>query len=71
MKCEQSVNHGHHGNEGEQPSADLSNFIAKVEKANRETTEDNGKVEPREKGTLVSEEDFGLDTGWKGDALAW
>lgn len=46
VECEERIYHGHHSNEGKESSADLSNLIAEVEKANREAAEDDGEVEP-------------------------
>jgi hypothetical protein len=53
------------------PALIFPDLVAEVEEADGETAEDDGEVKPWEKGTLVGEEDFGLDTGGKGDALAW
>jgi hypothetical protein len=46
VEGEQSVNHGHHSNNREEAGRNLSNLIAKVKEADRETAEDNGEVEP-------------------------
>ena len=67
----QCVGHGGHGNEGEEAGGDLANLVAKVEQADGEAAEDDGEVEPGEEGSLVGEEDLGLDAGGEGDALAW
>lgn len=67
----EGIGHGSHGNEGEQAGADLADLVAKVEQADGETAEDDGKVQPGEECALVGEEDFGLDAGGQGDALAW
>lgn len=70
VECEQRVYHGCHCNEREESSTDLSDLITKVEETDGQTTQDNGKVEPGEKGSLIGEKDLGLDTGWKGNPLA-
>ena len=44
--------------------------MAEVQEANGETAEDDGEVEPGEKGAFIGEEDFGFDAGGKGDAFA-
>lgn len=46
VEGKQSVDHGHHGNEGKEAGGDLSNLVAKVEQADCETAEDDGEVEP-------------------------
>ena len=66
----EGVEHGGHGDEGEAAGADLADAVAKVEQADGEAAEDDAEVEPREKGALVGEEDFGLDARGEGDALA-
>ena len=71
MKRDEGVDHGTHGNEGKEAGGDAADSIAKVEKADGEASEDNGEVEPGEKGALVGEEDFGLHAGGEGDALSW
>jgi hypothetical protein len=70
VKGKQCVYHGSHGNDSEDASADLTDSIAKVEQTNGETAENDGEVEPAEKGTFIGKEDLGLDTGWKGNSLA-
>jgi hypothetical protein len=70
MERKQRVNHSHHGDDGEQAGADFPNLVAKVEQPDGEAAEDDGEVEPGEEGALVGEEDFGLDAGGEGDALA-
>jgi hypothetical protein len=46
VECEERVNHGHHGDEGEESGADLSDLVAEVEEADCETAEDDGEVQP-------------------------
>jgi hypothetical protein len=46
MECKQGIDHGHHGNEGEESSGDFANAVTEVEKANGEAAEDDGEVEP-------------------------
>ena len=71
MKCEQRVEHCAHGHDRKQPSADAADVVAEVEQSDGKASEDDGEVEPGEKGALVGEEDFGLDARGEGDALAW
>jgi len=49
----------------------LADAIAKVEETDGEAAQDDGEVEPGEKGAFVCEEDFGLDADGEGDAFAW
>jgi len=70
MEGEEGIQHRGHGNQSEQPGADLSDLVAEIEKADSETAEDDGEVEPGEEGALIGEEDFWLDTDGQGDALA-
>lgn len=70
MELIQRVDHGSHGNDGENGSADLADLVAKVEQPDGEAAEDDGEVEPGEECAFVGEEDFGLDAGGEGDALA-
>lgn len=70
MERHKRVDHATHGDDCEEPGADAGSGIgAKVEQTDGEATEDDGEVEPGEKGALVGEEDFGLDSGGEGDAL--
>lgn len=46
VEGEESVDHSHHGNEGEEAGGNLANLVAEVEQANREAAEDDGEVEP-------------------------
>jgi hypothetical protein len=71
MKCDEGVDHGTHGDEGEEASGDATNGIAEVEEADRQASEDDGEIEPGEKGALIGEEDFGLHAGGQGDSLPW
>lgn len=72
MERHKGIDHAPHCHNGEKPGADAGGGIgAKVQQADRETTEDDCKIEPGEEGTLVCEEDFGLDTGGEGNAFAW
>lgn len=70
MERNQRIQHGRHGNEGEKPRGDAADSIAKVEKTDGETAQDDGEVEPGEEGTLIGEEDLGLDAGGEGNAFA-
>lgn len=71
MERRKGVDHAPHGDDCEEPSADAGSGIgAKVEQTDGEAPEDDGEVEPGEKGALVGEEDFGLDSGGEGDAFA-
>lgn len=71
MEGEKGVYHSSHGDKGEETGGDLADLVAEVEQTNGETAQDDGEVEPAEKCTFVCEEDFGLDTGGQGNALAW
>lgn len=66
----QGIDHARHRDQCEQARRDLADLVAKVEKPDGESTEDDGEIEPGEEGTFVGEEDFGLDAKGKGDALA-
>ena len=46
MERKQRIQHGSHSDECEQACTDLTDFIAEVEEANGETTQDDGEVEP-------------------------
>jgi hypothetical protein len=71
VEGDDGVDHGAHGDDGEEGGGDATDAIAKVQQTNGETAEDDGEVQPREKGALVGEEDLWLDAGREGDALAW
>lgn len=46
VEGKEGVNHGHHGNKGEEAGGDFSNLVAKVKEADCEAAEDDGEVEP-------------------------
>ena len=71
MEHTQSVDHRSHSNECEEACGDLADLVAEVEETDGETAEDDSEVEPGEEGSLVGEEDLGLDTDGEGDAFAW
>lgn len=71
MECDDCVDHGAHGDDGEESCGDTTDTVAEVQQADGETAEDDGEVQPREKGALVGEEDLWLDAGGEGDTLAW
>jgi hypothetical protein len=71
MESDEGVDHGTHGDEGEEAGRDAADSIAEVEEADGEASEDDGEVEPGDKGALVGEEDFGLHAGGESDALPW
>lgn len=71
MECYKRIDHASHCYNREEPGADAGSGIgAEVQQTDRETTEDDGEVEPGEKGALIGEEDFGLDSGGEGYAFA-
>ncbi|KAG9533319.1 hypothetical protein KCU93_g160, partial [Aureobasidium melanogenum] len=70
VESDQGIDHSGHGNQSEETSGDLTDLVAKVEETDGETAQDDGEVQPTEKGTLVGEEDLGLNAGGQGDALA-
>lgn len=72
MECYKRIDHAPHCHYCEKPGADTGSGIgAEVQQTNGEATEDDGKVEPGEKGALIGEEDFGLDSGGQGNAFTW
>lgn len=71
MECDEGVDHGAHGDDGEEGGGDATDTVTEVEEADGETAQDDGEVEPGEEGTLVGEEDFGLDAGGQGNSLAY
>lgn len=71
MIREKGVNHSRHGDDSEQEGRDESGPVAKVQHADRESPQDYGEVQPWEKCSLISEENFGFDPGGKSDAFAW
>ena len=46
MERKQRIQHGSHSDEREQACTDLTDFIAEIEEANGETTQDDSEVEP-------------------------
>lgn len=70
MVGEEGVEHAEEGDEGEEPCRNLTDAIAKVEQANGEAADDDGKLQPGEEGALVGEKDLGLDADGQSDALA-
>ena len=70
MEGDEGVEHGAHGDEGEEAGGDLANAVAEVEEADGEAAEDDGEVEPGEEGALIGEEDFWFDAGGEGDSFA-
>lgn len=46
MICDQRVDHGGHGDGGEQACTDATYAVAEVEEADREAAEDDSEVEP-------------------------
>jgi hypothetical protein len=67
----QGIDHHHHGDECEHSGRDTTDPVSKVEEANGEGSEEDGKVEPREEGTFVGEEDLGLDSHGERNTFAW
>lgn len=71
MERKERINHTPHRDRGEQPRTDQARRVAaEVQQTDREATEDDGEVEPGEKGSFVGEEDFGFDAGGQGDSFA-
>ena len=71
MKRHERIDHAPHRHDCEEAGTDTGRGIgAKVKETDGEAAEDDGEVEPGEKGALVGEEDFGLDAGGEGDTLA-
>ena len=71
MKRDQGVDHGCHGDDGEEAGGDAANAVTEVEETDGQTAQDDGEVEPGKEGTLVGEEDFRFDARGESDALAW
>jgi len=46
MVCEQGVDHGGHGNDGEEEGGDEGRAVAKVQHADGERAQDDGEVQP-------------------------
>ena len=71
MESDQGIDHGRHCNEGKQGSRNATDSVTKVQKSNRQSTQNNREIQPGEKGTLIREEDLGLYTGWESNSFAW
>ena len=71
VECNDRINHGGHGDDGEQGGGDAANAVTEVQQTNGQAAQDDGEVQPREKGSLVGEEDLGLDTGGQSNPLTW
>ena len=65
----QRIDHRYHRHRRENRCCDASNVVTEVEETDGQTAEDDGEIEPGEKGPLVSEEDFRLDSDGERDAL--
>ncbi len=70
MERHEGVDHGGHGDEGEETGGDAPNAITEVEEADGQAAEDDGEVQPAQKGALIGEEDLGFDSCGQGNALA-
>ena len=70
MVRHERIYHRRHCDQCEQASADLADVVAEVEEADCQSAEDDGEVEPGEKGTFVGEEDFGFDSCGEGDTFS-
>lgn len=70
MERDQGVDHGRHGDDGEQAGGDAADAVAEIQQTDGQAAQDDGEVEPREEGSLVGEEDFGLYAGGERDAFA-
>ena len=71
MERHERVDHAAHRHDGEETRADAGRGVgAEVEQTDGEAAEDDGEVEPGEKGALVGEEDFGLDPRGERDPFA-
>jgi hypothetical protein len=71
MICKQGIYHGSHSHDPEEEIGNKCRPITEIQHANCESTKDDSEIEPREKGSLVGEENFRLDAGGEGDLLAW
>jgi len=67
----ESVDHGAHGDEGEEGGWDAADFIGEVEETDGEAAEDYGEVQPGEECSLISEVNLWLDSDRKSDSLSW
>lgn len=65
------VYHRGHRDAREQEGRDKGRAVTEVEHADGQSAQNDGEVEPREEGPLVSEENFGLDARRERDALAY
>lgn len=70
MEGHEGVDHGAHGNQGEEASGDAADAVAEIEEADGQTAQDDGEIEPGEEGALVGEEDLGLNARGEGYAFA-
>ena len=70
MERHQRIDHGRHCDNGKETGGYPAHAVAEVEETDSETAEDHGEVEPREKGSFVGEEDFGLDARGESYTLA-
>ncbi len=70
MECDEGINHGGHGDQGEQAGRNAADGVAEVEQADSETAEDDGEVEIGEEGALIGEENFGLHPRRDRDAFS-
>lgn len=70
MERRQRIDHGRHGDEGEQAGGNAADLVAEVEQADGEPAEDDGEVEPGEEGAFVGEKNFGLHPRGQGDAFS-
>lgn len=72
MESHKRIDHAAHCHDREESGADAGSGIgAEIQQTDREATENDGEIEPGEKGALIGEEDFGLDSGGEGNAFAW
>lgn len=72
MERKERINHTPHRDHREQPRTDQARGVAsEVQQTDREAAEDDGEIEPGEKGSFVGEKDFGFDAGGEGDSFAW
>lgn len=69
MISDEGISHRGHGNEGEQCGRILAYAVAKVKQTDSKATNDNSEVQPRQKGSLVSEEYLGLYSHREGNSL--
>lgn len=70
VESDQGIDHSGHGNQSKEASRDLAHLVAEVEETDGETAENDGEVQPTEEGTLVGEEDLGLNASRQSNALA-